>query len=137
MAAICCKIQHKRSAIAAKCKTKEVKQKSAIIFKVCHKTEVQLGCLDGMPSPFTMPIKKQKKKTVLRNGNFLLELIWSWDEKWEIQVIAKVKNFFFGRKNFFVFSDHYDFGRNIAKSEMKSKWRPFFFLEIPMILGEK
>ena len=61
MAAICCEIQNKRRAIAAKYKTKEVKQKSAIIFKVCHETRAQLGgCLDGIPCPFTMPIKKTK-----------------------------------------------------------------------------
>ena len=59
MAAICCEIQNKRSTIAAKYKTKEVKQKSAIIFKVCHETGAQLGgCLDGIPCPFTMFIKK-------------------------------------------------------------------------------
>ena len=36
----------------------------------------------------------------------------------------------------FFFRDHHDFGRKIAKSEMKSKRRPFF-LEVTMILGEK
>ena len=61
MAAICCKIQNKRSAIAAKYKTKEVKQKSAIIFKVSHETGAELwGCLDDIPCPFAMPIKKPK-----------------------------------------------------------------------------
>ena len=86
MAAICCEIQNKRSAIAAKYKTK-VKQKSAIIFKVCHETGVQLGgCLDGMPSPFTIPIKKPKTKDRYTKRQFFVGINMNWDEKWEIQV---------------------------------------------------
>ena len=73
VAAICCKIQNKRSAIAAKYKTKEVKQKSAIIFKVCDETGSQLGgCLDSMPSPFTMSIKKPKTKDHLTKQQFFV-----------------------------------------------------------------
>ena len=71
MAAICCEIQNKRSTIVAKYKTKEVKQKSAIIFKVYHETGVQLGGMFGwQPSPFTMPIKKPKTKDCLTKRQF-------------------------------------------------------------------
>ena len=82
MAAICCEIQNKRSAIAAKYKTKEVKQKSAIIFKVCHETGAQLGaCLDGIPCPFTMPIKKPKTIDCLMKWQFFVGINMSWNKK--------------------------------------------------------
>ena len=73
MAAICCEIQNKRSAIAAKYKTKKVKQKSPIIFKVCHETGAQLGGMFGWHAiPFTMPIKKSKTKDRLTKQQFFV-----------------------------------------------------------------
>ena len=40
---------------------------------MCHETEPQLGeCLDGMPSPFTMPIKKPKPKDRLTKWQFFV-----------------------------------------------------------------
>ena len=73
MASICCEMQNKRNAIAAKYKTKEVKQKSAIIFKVCHETGAQLGgCLDGIPYSFTMSIKKPKSINRLTKQQFFV-----------------------------------------------------------------
>ena len=73
MAAICYEIPNKRSAIAAKYKTKEAKQKSVIIFKVCRETGAQLGgCLDGITCPFTMPIKKPKTIDRLTKRQFFV-----------------------------------------------------------------
>ena len=66
-------MQNKRSAIAAKHKTKEVKQKSAIIFKVCHETEVQLGEMFGQHAiPLYNTYEKLKTKDRLTKRQFFV-----------------------------------------------------------------
>ena len=77
-------MQNKRSAIVAKYKTKEVKQKSAIIFKVCHETGAQLG---GMFARHAIPLynayQKTKNKRCLMKRQFFVVGINSGKYKFE------------------------------------------------------
>ena len=74
VAAICCKIQNK-STIVAKYKIKEVKQKSAIIFKVCHETGAQLA---GMFGRHAIPLYNAYQKTKNKRL-FYKTAMFCWD----------------------------------------------------------